>query len=181
MIDRYLKEALQEVRQGVVKRGHPFRYFTLATATEEGVPQLRTVVLRQVTEDFKLRIYTDSRSKKVLQLKKFNTASLLFYHPKKLMQIKISGDVKQVEDLDELQKYYSGVQPQSRKDYTTIKAPGSPISNPDEVAYLEHQNYFTILEIRPQALEFLQLKRPNHIRIAYHKTGNAWNGAFINP
>lgn len=181
MTDQFLKEAIDEIRSGVYKKGHPFRYFTLGTITENNHPELRTVVLRKVTEDFKLRIYTDSRSHKVGQLKINPIASLLFYHPKKLLQIKISGSTKRITDLGKLQRYYSGVQPKSRKDYTTMKAPGSELSNPDEVDYLEDENYFTILEFDPQHLEFLQLKRPNHIRIAFSKNGDEWDGRFINP
>lgn len=181
MMHKFLQDAFTEIRLGVSKKGHPFRYFTFGTAGAGGSPDLRTVVLRQVTEDFKLRIYTDGRSQKVSQLKKNNTVSLLFYHPKKLLQIKITGEVRQITDQDELKKYYSGVQPSSRKDYTTVQAPGSELSNPDEVAYLDTINYFTILEINPNHLEFLQLKRPNHIRIAFSKIEEDWKGQFINP
>ena len=181
MTEQFLKEALTEVRLGVLKKGHPFRYCTFGTVGDNSTAELRTVVLRQVTEDFKLRIYTDGRSNKMAQLTENPIACLLFYHPKKLLQIKIKGEVRAITNLEELQKYYSGVQPNSRKDYTTTKPPGTEISGPDQVAYLEDENHFTILEIEPKTLEFLQLKRPNHIRIAFTKNDQDWSGQFINP
>ena len=181
MTDQYFKEAQDELQFGVHKKGHPFRYTTMGTVDASGVPALRTVVLRQVTDDFKLRIYTDSRSNKVAQLLQHNSTSLLFYHPKKLLQIKVTGTASIITDPVELQRYYSGVQPSSKKDYTTTAAPGAEISNPDAVDYLENTHYFTIIEIAPTAIEFLQLKRPNHIRVAFNQEDGAWNGQFLNP
>lgn len=181
MIHKFLEDAITEIRLGASKKGHPYRYFAFATLGENKAPELRTVVLRQVTEDFKLRIYTDNRSQKVSQIEKNNTASLLFYHPKKLLQIKITGEARQITDQEELKRYYSGVQPSARKDYSTVQSPGSELSNPDNVAYLQDKNYFTILEINPLSLEFLQLKRPNHIRAEYQKNEKGWEGQFINP
>lgn len=181
MTDPYFQEVKAELQNGVSKKGHPFRYGTLGTVSLAGMPEIRTVVLRQVTHDFKLRIYTDSRSKKIEHLLQHPRASLLFYHPKKLLQIQVAGAATIITDPTELQRYYSGVQPASKKDYTTVAAPGMPISNPDAVAYLKDTHYFTIIEIAPIALEFLQLKRPNHIRIAFDKKESNWEGQFINP
>lgn len=181
MIENYLEEAKSEIEKGAYKKGHPFRYFTLATVDKSNEAVLRTVVLRQVTEDFKLRVYTDRRSNKVQQLLHNSTASLLFYHPKKLLQLKVTGKATLVDDPEELQRYYSGVQPASRKDYTTEEAPGTPISNPDAVSYKEDKHHFCIIEIDPTAIEYLQLKRPNHIRVAFIKNGDEWEGKFLNP
>lgn len=181
MTDQYFEEAIQELQKGIHKKGHPFRYITMGTVGVSGVPELRTVVLRQITDDFKLRIYTDSRSKKVEQLLHNPITSLLFYHPKKLLQLKITGTTSIITDPEELQRYYSGVQPSSKKDYTTTEAPGTKISNPDAVTYLDNTHYFTILEIDVEQMEFLQLKRPNHIRIAFEKVNDKWNGEFLNP
>lgn len=181
MTAHYFQEAKAELQNGVSKKGHPFRYATLGSVSATGVAELRTVVLRQVTEDFKLRIYTDSRSKKIAQLLQNPTATLLFYHPKKLLQLKVTGNSTIITDPKELQRYYSGVQPASKKDYTTAAAPGTPISNPDAVTYLDNTHYFTILQIAPTAVEFLQLKRPNHIRIAFEEKDTTWEGQFINP
>lgn len=177
----YLQELKDELQRAIHTKGHPFRYTTLGTVTTDNEVELRTVVLRQITDDFKLRIYTDSRSKKVAQLLQNPKASLLFYHPKKLLQLKVTGTASIITDPVELQRYYSGVQPASKKDYTTTQAPGADISNPDAIAYLENTHYFTIIEIAPTALEFLQLKRPNHIRVGFTLQDGTWNGQFLNP
>lgn len=181
MTDTFFQELREELQKGTSNKGHPFRYCTLATVGLGTTARLRTIVLRKVSEDLKLVFYTDRRSKKIGHIKENNSVSLLFYYPKKLLQLKIEGMATIVSDNEELKKYWSGVQPASRKDYTTTSAPGSPISNPDNVEHLEEKNYFTIVEIEPSKIEYLKLKRPNHLRILFSKDDGEWNREFLVP
>lgn len=181
MTDTFFQELEVELQKGTSKKGHPFRYGTLGTVGLGTTARLRTIVLRKVSEDLKLVFYTDRRSRKIGHIKENNSVSLLFYHPKKLLQLKIEGRASIVSDNEELKKYWAGVQPTSRKDYTTASAPGSPISNPDDVEYVEEKNYFTIVEIESSKIEYLKLKRPNHLRILFSKDDGEWNGEFLVP
>lgn len=181
MTDQFFEELKDNLHKGVHKKGHPFRYGVLGTIGLNQEPALRTVVLRQVNDDLRLRFYTDGRSNKLQQIEKNNQLSLLFYHPKQLLQVKVEGTASIITDRETLQKYWSGVQPNSRKDYITTLPSGSSISNPDAVEYLEEENHFTIVEIIPTRMEYLKLKRPNHIRIQFSKTGATWQGEFLVP
>lgn len=181
MTDTFLQELKTELRQGAVKRGHPFRYCTMGTVGSEKSLRMRTVVLRRVTENLGLIFYTDNRTKKIDHIKENAAVSLLFYHPKKLLQLKVTGKAKIITDEKTLQKYWSGVQPSSRKDYTTVLAPGTEITNPDAVAYLEEKAHFCILEITPFSIEYLKLKRPNHLRVLYTLEEDRWSGTFLVP
>lgn len=181
MSEVFWEELTKDLHQGVSKKGHPFRYCTLGTIGLERMPRLRTVVLRRVSTAMDLFIYTDLRSKKILHIKENNRVSLLFYHPKKLMQLKVEGLAKIHKDGEYLQKYWAGIQPKSRKDYTTTQAPGSAISNPDEVEYLEDKDYFCMVEIEPFKIEYLKLKRPNHLRIRFSKQDGDWKSDFLVP
>ncbi len=181
MINTFFEELNDELHKGVHKKGHPFRYFTLATVGANGLARLRTVVLRQVSQDLKLTIYTDNRTKKVAHIKANSQVSLLLYHPKNLLQLKIEGTAHLVFDEERLKKYWSGVQPSSRKDYITENSPGTEITNPDEVSYLEDTNYFLMIDIVPEKIEYLKLKRPNHIRAKFVKENEDWNGIFLVP
>ena len=181
MTETFFQELREELLKGTSKKGHPFRYCTLATVGLVATARLRTVVLRRVFEDLKLVFYTDGRSKKIAHIKENKAVSVLFYHPKKLMQLKVEGKAKLISDPDALKKYWSEVQPASRKDYTTTSAPGSPISNADSVEYLEDKHYFTIVEIEPLKIEYLKLKRPNHLRVLFSKENGEWNGEFLVP
>ncbi len=181
MIDHFFEELKDHLHKGVHKKGHPFRYGVLGTIGLNQEPALRTIVIRQVSNDLSLRFYTDYRSNKLKQIQKNNQISLLFYHPKQLLQVKVEGTASIITDQETLQKYWSGVQPASRKDYITSAPPGSLISNPDNVEYLEEKNHFTIVEIIPARLEYLKLKRPNHLRIQFSKIDDIWQGEFLVP
>ncbi len=181
MTDTFFQELQDDLQKGVHKKGHPFRYCTMATVGLENMPRLRTVVLRKVSENSKLTFYTDRRSKKILHIKENNKVSLLFYNSKKLLQIKVEGLASIISDRALLQKYWSGVQPNSRKDYTANSAPGSSISNPDTVEYLDEDNHFCMVEIEAFRIEYLKLRRPNHLRIRFSKIGGEWNGEFLVP
>ena len=153
------KELQTELALGVTKKGHPFRYFTLATL-ENSIPQQRTVVLRKFTESSRLTIYTDSRSKKISQITKNSMVSGLFYHPKKMIQLKIEGKASIETDKEQLKKFWSGIPTNSRKDYTTLHAPGTEISSPDNISYDVSAEHFCIVHIDITAIEYLRLKRP---------------------
>jgi pyridoxine/pyridoxamine 5'-phosphate oxidase len=181
MTENFFEELKDELHKGVHKKGHPFRYCTMATVGLDHMARLRTVVLRKVSEELNLIFYTDRRSKKLVHIKENNKVSVLFYHPKKLLQLKVEGLATIVKDGKTLQKYWSGVQPNSRKDYTTSIAPGSTIANPDAVEYLGNENHFCILEIEPFKIEYLKLRRPNHLRIHYSKNSMDWEGEFLVP
>ncbi|TLP81629.1 pyridoxamine 5'-phosphate oxidase family protein [Maribacter sp. ACAM166] len=181
MTDFFFEELSEEIHKGVNKKGHPFRYITMATVGNGTVARLRTVVLRQVSKDLRLTIYTDSRTEKINHIKENNQISLLLYHPKKLLQLKIEGIAQLVTDTERLKQYWTGVQPSSRKDYITNQSPGSSINNPEQVEYIEDENYFAMIDIVPSKIEYLKLKRPNHIRVAFKKENSDWNGTFLVP
>ena len=170
-----------ELIKGISKKGHPFRYFTLATLGLQNDIGLRTVVLRKVYEDLTLSFYTDKRSKKIEELKSDQTVSALFYHPQKMLQIKVTG-IAQFEDNDEvLNTFWNGIPQYARKDYTTQKAPGTPLDENRSISYLSEENHFTIVHIIPQQIEVLQLGKPNHTRVLFSKAKNGWHYQDLVP
>jgi pyridoxine/pyridoxamine 5'-phosphate oxidase len=181
MTEVFFQEVKEELNKSIVKKGHPFRYFTLATVGLDNMARLRTVVLRKISEDLTLTFYTDRRSKKMIHLKENKKVSALFYYPKKMLQIKVEGTANVITDPSLLKKYWYGIQPSSRKDYITSNAPGSTIKNPDQVEYLSDEHYFCMVEITPHKIEYLKLKRPNHIRVRYSRSDGDWQGEFLVP
>lgn len=181
MHEHCFEELSKEIHNGVTKKGHPFRTITLATVSNGTNARICTVVLREVSKNLTLTIYTDSRSEKINNIRINNRASLLFYHPEKLLQLKIEGVAELVNDTDRLKTIWNGIQVSSKRDYTTTVPPSTEISNPDDVAYLEDENYFAMIDIVPSKIEYLKLKRPNHIRVAFNKDGLDWNATFLVP
>ena len=181
MTQQFLSEATDELHKSLVKKGHPFRYFTLATVGLDRIARLRTVVLRRVTPDLKLIFYTDSRSKKMTHITENPNVSMLFYHPKLMLQLKIEGKARIVNDEEVLKTYWHGIQSNSRKDYITEQTPGSTLKNPDALQYLSEENHFCMVEIEPFKIEYLRLKRPNHLRVRFSKEDENWEGEFLVP
>ena len=180
MKEDILQELKNELINGYAKRKHPFRYFTFATLNNH-TPRLRTVVLRKLIPDCTLLVYTDLRFQKVADIQQNKLVSGLFYHPKKLLQLKIDGKAEIISDAAALKPYWNSINENSKKDYTTQKAPGTKIKNPDHVVYKEDTNYFCVLKINITKIEYLRLKRPNHIRVNFIKTENGFEGDFLVP
>lgn len=178
MLTEIFKDIINELKFGYLKRKHPHKYCYLASISNDK-PVSRTVVLRDMTENHHLIFYTDIRSAKVEQYRENPHAEALFYHPKKLLQVKVSGKMKIVDDEDTIKYYKQKVQGNSTKDYTTIRKPGTVISNPDEVDYGDHLN-FAVMELQTESIESLQLKRPNHLRCIFKKS-DYWKGEFLVP
>jgi len=179
MTDALFESLKRELVNGYSKKKHPFRYFSLAT-THDGKPEQRTVVLRKMLNDLSLVIYTDARSDKMKAISRNSQVSALFYHPKKLLQVRVQAKVV-IQDR-ERNVIWNQIHENSRKDFTTVSAPGSLIKNPDHVTYSETENYFCMLHLVPEEIEYLQLKRPNHLRVLFKKDSDGkWNGQFLVP
>lgn len=172
----------KELKEGAKNADHPFHYFTLATTGINKVARLRTVVLRDFSKNMTLTLYTDKRSRKVTHIKENNRVCLLFYHPEKLIQVKIDGVAYMETDKKKLEKIWNNIDEKARQDYITVKDPGERIDNPDQIEYLDTSKNFAVMHIEAYKLEYLKLKRPKHIRLQYHLTesGN-WNSTFLIP
>jgi len=68
----------------------------------------------------------------------------------------------------------------SKKDYTSIAKPGTKIQSPDKVKYNYSQNYFRKIIFQAVNLEYLKLKRPNHIRATF-SLEDEWKGSYLVP
>jgi pyridoxamine 5'-phosphate oxidase len=178
--NQYLEEAMRELVNGHSKKRHPFRYFVLAT-NENGKPRQRTVVLRKTLLDSSLVIYTDKRTQKIKDIQNNSEFSALFYDSKKLLQIRIEGKAELITDKQQIATYWQTVQESSKKDYTTNRAPGTSIKNPDDVGYEPKENYFCPVKLIPNTIEYLRLKRPNHLRVLFSRNDIDWSGEFLVP
>lgn len=178
MLQDIFKDIINEIKFGYLKRRHANKYCSLASI-ENNKPVVRTVVLRNMTDENNLIFFTDMRSGKVRQYQSNPNAEVLFYNHKKLLQIKVSGQICLVEDDEKIAYYKQKVQGPSQKDYTTLKNPGTSIDNPDHVDYGDELN-FAVLELKTESIESLQLKRPNHIRCLFERK-NDWKGQFLVP
>ncbi len=181
MAANYLEEIREELQKGYTEKDHPFRYFTLATVGLDRVARLRTVVLRKVSDNLKLTFYTDKRSKKITHIKENKGVSLLLYHPTKLLQLKIEGTATYRDDDATKEEYWGKLDSYAKKQYTTSRSPGSNLTDPNDMEYLNGENHFCLVEITPYKIEYLKLSRPHHIRVRFSKVGIQWENEYLVP
>ncbi len=178
MLKEILEDCKKQLKAALKHKKHAFRYFSLATQAVGNVPHLRTVVLRDFDPDkLQFTIFTDSRSAKVAELKENDNAQLLFYDAVRLVQLVV--EVKLIDMKENLEVYNALPEP-TKKDYSSIQTPGSHIKSPDEVYHDFSKGYFLQIEFQAQHIEYLKLKRPNHLRVRFSKE-DSWKGVFIAP
>jgi general stress protein 26 len=178
MLDKLLKDSKKQLKSALKHKKHPFRYFTLSTLSLNGAPQSRTVVLRDFdSENLILTIFTDSRSKKVEELKEDKRAELLFYDPNQLLQLTIK--VNLTESKSSPEKFNQLPEP-TKKDYCSLQGPGVSVKGPDAVKYDFEKGYFIKLKFQAYQIEYLKLKRPNHLRAKF-LIEDGWQGEFLVP
>ncbi len=171
---------LHELRRGALDSKHPFRFLTLATAGTN-FPQVRTVVLRELSSSVEFLVYTDFRSAKVQDLLKIPRVSLLFYHPKKQVQVRVKA-LATLHVADELaQEHWKRVSEKRQSEYKNELVPGTRIEKPELGWEIQADNaHFSVLKFSPISIEVLQLGKKGHLRILFELT-SGWQGNWLVP
>jgi pyridoxine/pyridoxamine 5'-phosphate oxidase len=95
-LDGVLDKIWLMLEQGAAHSDDPFHWPVLGTTAKEGC-SLRTVILRKVNVPERILVcHTDARSAKVQEIMKSSQTSWIFYHPKKKIQVRISGLPKEM-------------------------------------------------------------------------------------
>lgn len=147
------------IRSNADKR-HPFRRVILSTIDE--YPESRVVIKRKSKQDFSQIIFTDSRTPKVQHLKANPKSTLLFYHDKKMLQIRMKGSCEIVSEGKEYDEYRASLNGRT-SDYQTLLTPGS-ILNGNDIHY-DDAMHFVVIQFVPQEIDVLHLNREGHQRI----------------
>ena len=176
-----LHQVQQELKRATADRKHPFRYLVMSTYGEH--IRSRYVVLRAMEEDFKLFIYTDNRSRKIEDLKMQDNLQLLFYHPKKQVQVILTGKSTIHEQDSTTAQHWESVKGNARRAYNTVEAPGTVIASPTEGNHWKEEmndENFAVIVIEPNALEVLQLNKSEHLRASFQLQDD-WTGKWLVP
>ena len=153
-----------ELQLATQDRHHAWRLPVLATVGADGLPQARTVVLRQADASLgQLQIYTDARSPKVAELLAQPLASLLCWSPRLHWQLRLQLRFNVLRDDDEVNAAWERVrQSPSASDYLAARAPGERLSETPEPALDMPQ--LAVLRGFVLSMDWLELGRVGHRR-----------------
>jgi hypothetical protein len=118
------------LKRGVDHFRDPFHCPVLGSIGKEG-PSLRRVILRQCRLPERILVcHTDSRAKKVSEIGNTDQVSWLFYHPKKGIQLRVSGKATLHVDDPFADDQWVGTSITSRLNYCATQPPGTPVDRP---------------------------------------------------
>ena len=157
----FIDDALKTIQRGTVDRKSPFKLPALSTSTDNKVFQRIVVARRFIEHDQSLIIYTDYESQKYHQLKTNPSCSLLFWDPKKRLQVQVSGEAY---FLDDKLNYWKKLNENQKKDYGINPLPGAEISSSDSYSYDSAEHRFEVISIHFKTLDVLELSPDGHRR-----------------
>ncbi|MCB8887610.1 pyridoxamine 5'-phosphate oxidase family protein [Vreelandella malpeensis] len=174
-----LDRAWQCLADGAHTRDAAARYPTLATISDAGRPQARTVVLREANRARgQLAVYSDVHAGKVRELRAHPRASLHVWDAAQRLQLRIAATAT-VTTGDDVQARWQPLPDHGRAAYG--HQPTSGTSIPDALAYTTtaSREAFAVLAFRIESLEALHLGE--HHRRALFERGDDWAGQWVVP
>jgi len=112
---------------------------------------------------------------------KIPRVSLLFYHPKKQVQVRVKA-LATLHVADELaEKHWKRVSEKRQSEYKSELDPGVRIEKPELGWETQPDNaHFSVLKFSPLSIEALQLSKEGHLRIQVELT-TGWQGSWLVP
>jgi hypothetical protein len=193
-LDGVLNEIWKMLERGVSRFNDPFHWPALGTTAEDGV-SLRAVILRQfISADRVLVCHTDARAEKIREISNFARVSWLFYHPKRKVQLRISGPATLHADDEFADRQWRAAKITSRLNYCAIDPPGTAIETPSSglpdflinkvPTLLETQRgrkNFMVIACRIERMDWLVLSLLGNRRARFDWDENGLNAKWLIP
>ena len=171
--------------QGVVNKKSKFHTPTLSTVNGNMINS-RTIILRKVDNKTKmLFFYSDTRSRKVLNIIQNNNVTVHLYEPRFKLQVQLYGHAKIENNSEKIKNIWSNLNSFSKKNYLSALSPGEKIDSLDNLKYNtdnEEAFYnFSLIYFKVYKLECLQLSDIKNIRVEFVYTESSNKNYFIVP
>ena len=189
-LDQTLTHTWAQLARGVSDRRSAFHTPTLATVGLDGTPKMRTVVLRACDVAHRLiRVHTDIRTAKVLEIEHNSFAALHAYDVGQKFQVRVAGTAT-LHKGDLLAKAaWALSQPMSRAGYAQEPGPGALLIDPTTIPQLPaiedgsangFENFGIIL-ISVHSVECLYLGHQGHRRARFTWDGDDLRACWLAP
>lgn len=154
----------EQLQEAVTSREHTWRTPVLASVDDQGLPQARTVVLREADAvNRRLLIFTDHRSPKAVALASRPEAVLVFWSKALSWQLRVSVDVRIETGGRLVEEAWNRIcRTGAAADYLSPQAPGSPIQLESAEIVDEHALGIIIAHVR--RIDWLELSAQGHRR-----------------
>jgi hypothetical protein len=171
--------------QGVVNKKSKFHTPTLSTINGNLINS-RTIILRKVDNKTKmLFFYSDSRSRKVLNIIQNNNVTVHLYEPRFKLQVQLYGHAKIENNTEKTKDIWSSLNSFSKKNYLSALSPGERIDSLDNLKYNadneEAYSNFSLIYFKVTRLECLQLSDIKNIRVEFVYTESSNKKYYMVP
>ena len=193
-LDGVLREVWIMLKRGVTHFTDPFHWPALGTIGKDG-SSLRTVILRQLILPERILVcHTDARAVKVQEILDSANVSWLFYHPKRKVQLRVSGQAKLHADDQFADEQWAAAKITSRLNYCAAEPPGTPIDKPSSglpdflrnkvptlLASESGRKQFVVIACRIESMDWLMLSALGNRRARFDWDENGLNAAWLIP
>ena len=193
-LDGVLNEVWTMLKRGVTRFNDPFHWPVLGTIGKDGC-NLRTVILRKlILPERVLVCHSDTRGDKVQEILDSAKASWLFYHPKRKVQLRVSGQATLHTDDQLADEQWVAAKVVSRLNYCASESPGTPIDKPssglpefllNKVPTLldseRGRKNFTVIVCRIDSIDWLILRALGNLRARFEWDNNRLNSTWLIP
>lgn len=164
-----------ELGRATQDRHHAWRTPALATIGQDGIPNARTVVLRETDANLaQLRFFTDGRSLKVAELAAQPCALVVFWSKRLSWQLRARVAISTHATGPVVEAVWDRVsQSAAAGDYLSACAPGTALVAPKD-ANLSNEHHLVVMSAQVQEIDWLELGKGGHRRARFSNETWEW-------
>ncbi|MBC04267.1 MAG: hypothetical protein CMJ34_13355 [Phycisphaerae bacterium] len=174
-------------QRGVVDSRSPMRLPVVGTVGVDGLPELRTVVLRSAQLDTRqLVLHSDIRAAKVSAIKQRPSLAWHFWNPRHRLQLRASGPARLHLSGPILDTAWARLSDHQKRTYAATAPPASTLEEagdglpPLQQAESGRAN-FCVVAGTINHIDVLQLRRGGHRRCLLSWSEDRWSAQWVVP